>query len=1006
LTEVIEKPAQKLEVTFEDGLIERILDDVEKEPGNLPLLEFALTLLWEKRTGRQLTHAAYQAIGKVKGALTNYTDKKYSELNPDEQKQLRRIFIQLVRPSEGGEDARRLATKNELGEANWSLVKKLADARLVVTSQNAARQETVETVEIVHETLIQNWDVLEEWMKEDREFRAWQERLRTSMSEWVSAGRNEGLLLRVLPLEKSIDWRDKRNEELSEDERKFIQESIDLQEKNQKKEKQRLEEKKRQQLLFNIGLIAFSILVSVFAIVTFRQQKAAEAQELGVTALKNFESGYGEIDALVLAMEAGQKLNIPFLSKIECFQECLATSPILALQKILDNMHQTNQNDTYQTGVNSIRFIENDSQIAAARENGTITWWDIKGILKPGKQILYRTKESIISLDFNKDESRLLTGTSDGSIGLWAISKNKSNTLERDLKLIESMQHCEELKKNEVSTNKCKVKNVRFIPNSNLLATAGENGNLRIWNLNGEPVLPPIKADNKGSIKSLNLSPNGLLLATAGEDGTAKLWHLKGNQKKPVVFKGHGCSKNQEQVSRKDCSVNSVWFHPDGKQLVTAGDDGTVRQWDLKGKQIRKEFQAHQEGVETVRINPNKKNLATAGKNGQVRLWNFNGTLKAEFKGHQGRVISMRFNKAGNTLATAGQDDGTVKFWQVSDKPANNSIQLKGYEGRAKKSVESVRFGPESEQLATAGEDSIVRLWDTKKLGLGEKQIAKKFSTGQKGINSIRFQPEPEGLLATGGKDGTIVLWKRSGIRDVKFKGGSHSQAVKSINFNGKGDKLFSGSDDGTAVQWKLDGTKMKEFQVQSQGKKVVSIRLSQNDKMLATVGEDGAAILWEIDGKDKKVLNGNKGNINTVSIMRQEDKLATAGDERVVRLWDFSGRELNEFKPYHGRITQISFSWDDKLLSISSDDNKVRLLNLSGQQLAEFTGHQGNIKSADFSQDGKLLATASADGTARVWTIRRLDQLLDEGCLRLQDYFATHPEEQRKLSPCHKKTP
>jgi WD40 repeat protein len=1011
LRAVIEKPPAKLEVTFQDGLVECILDDVKDEPGNLPLLELALTSLWEKRKGKQLNHGDYKEIGRVQGALNSYAEYHYSQFTEDEKPQIQRIFIQLVRTDEDAGYIRRLATRDDIGEENWDLVIRLATQRLVVTSQNDISKE--KTVELVHEALIREWKRLHQWMIENRDFRAWQERLRTSIRQWESAEQDKDSLLRGLPLAESENWLNTRNEELSEDDRNFIQESIKSRKEGEDKEKQRLNEKARLQRRFNIGLIAFSALVSVVAIVAFRQQKAAEAQELGVTALNNFESGYGEIDALALAMEAGQKLKIPFLSNIECFQECLATSPILALQKILDNMHQTNQNDTYQIGVNSIRFIENDSQIAAARKNGKITWWDIKGNLKPREQSLYPQETSITSLDFNKDESQLLTGTSDGSIGLWAISKNKPKTLGR----IVTMHHaCKELKKNEVSTNndKCKVNNVRFIPSSNLIATTGEDGNLRIWNLNGKLILPPIKADNKGSIKSLSPSPNGLLLATAGEDGTVKLWHLKGNLKKPEVFKGHGCSKNQEQVSHKDCSVNSVWFHPGGNQLVTAGDDGTVRQWDLKGKQIRKEFQAHQEGVETVRMSPNGQNLATAGKNGQVKLWDFNGKLKAEFNGHQGSVISLRFNKASNALATAGKDDGTVRFWKVSDKSSDNSIKLKGYEGLAKQSVESVRFSPESEQLATAGDDDMVRIWDTKKLGLGEKQIAKKFRTGQKGINSIRFQPQPtqpksKGLIATGGKDGTIVLWKRSGIRlatlsnpNVQFKRGS--QAVRSITFNSKGNELFSSSDDGMAVQWKLDGKKLKEFPVQSQGK-VVSIRLSQNDNMLATVGENGAAVLWNIDSKDKKVLNGNKGNVNTVSIMRQEDKLAIAGDERVVRLWDFSGQKLDEFKTYHGRITQINFSWDDKLLSVSSDDNKVRLLNLSGQQLAEFTGHQGNIKSADFSRDGKLLATASADGTAIVWPIRRLDQLLNEGCLRLKDYFATHPEEQKKLPLCHEKT-
>ncbi|NJL91288.1 MAG: hypothetical protein HC916_17015 [Coleofasciculaceae cyanobacterium SM2_1_6] len=115
LTEVIVAPAIKLEVRFEAGLVERILRDVADQPGNLPLLEFALTELWKQRTGKQLTHKAYEAIGWVEGALAKYANEKYDNLSAEEQEQVRRIFVQLVRPGEGAEDTRRIARKGELG---------------------------------------------------------------------------------------------------------------------------------------------------------------------------------------------------------------------------------------------------------------------------------------------------------------------------------------------------------------------------------------------------------------------------------------------------------------------------------------------------------------------------------------------------------------------------------------------------------------------------------------------------------------------------------------------------------------------------------------------------------------------------------------------------------------------------------------------------------------------------------------------------------------------------
>ncbi|MFN6565538.1 MAG: hypothetical protein RMY28_037850 [Nostoc sp. ChiSLP01] len=243
LTDVIAKPAQKLGVTFQDGLIERILNDVKSEPGNLPVLEFALTLLWEKRQSKQLTHAAYEDIGKVEGALASYADKKYDNLTTIEQEKVRHIFIQLVQPSEGREDTRRLATKAELGETNWELVTKLADARLVVTSDNASGEQTVE---VVHEVLIQNWEKLRQWMKTDREFRAWQQQLRVLKHQWQKNHQDEGALLRGKALLEAEKWWEISQDKLYAEE-EYIQASLAQREYEEKEKEKRIQQELKQQ---------------------------------------------------------------------------------------------------------------------------------------------------------------------------------------------------------------------------------------------------------------------------------------------------------------------------------------------------------------------------------------------------------------------------------------------------------------------------------------------------------------------------------------------------------------------------------------------------------------------------------------------------------------------------------------------------------------------------------------------------------------------------------------
>src|SRR5262249_24580680 len=116
LSVAIAKPAEQQHLHFEPGLIERILDEVADAPGNLPLLEFALTSLWEQQAQRELTHDAYEAGGGVEGALSRHADTVIAHLDEAKQAEAQRIFVQLVRPGEGTIDTRRIAYRHELDE--------------------------------------------------------------------------------------------------------------------------------------------------------------------------------------------------------------------------------------------------------------------------------------------------------------------------------------------------------------------------------------------------------------------------------------------------------------------------------------------------------------------------------------------------------------------------------------------------------------------------------------------------------------------------------------------------------------------------------------------------------------------------------------------------------------------------------------------------------------------------------------------------------------------------
>lgn len=238
LEQAVTGPATKVSLSLEPGLVNIILRDVAEEPGNLPLLEFVLKRLWEDRERGMLTHAAYDAMGGLHGALAKRAETIFGQLTPLEQETVRKVFLQMVRPGEGGEDTRRRASAGEIGEAAWGLVKKLADERLLVT---ARRPGEPDTVEVSHEALIYHWVRLRTWVNEDREFLLWRERFRLLYTDWLDHARVEARLLPASLLAEAQRWVAERGEALPEQERGFITESARVEGERTRKDHERLE---------------------------------------------------------------------------------------------------------------------------------------------------------------------------------------------------------------------------------------------------------------------------------------------------------------------------------------------------------------------------------------------------------------------------------------------------------------------------------------------------------------------------------------------------------------------------------------------------------------------------------------------------------------------------------------------------------------------------------------------------------------------------------------------
>jgi tetratricopeptide (TPR) repeat protein len=229
LRRAIEEPATRSGLRFETGLMERILDHIEHQPGSLPLLEYALTELWRRRKGDLFTHAAYDAIGGVDGAISHRADTQFEKLAAAQKKVALPALAHLVRVSsvsEEGTDTRQVVRLATLSADEQNVVRIFAekDSRLVVTGRDETSGE--ETVEVAHEALIRNWDKLRGWIDKDREFLLWCQRLDMFLTEWQRTRESAGALLSGVYLEEARRWSTQRGEDLNPEQRRYVLASL------------------------------------------------------------------------------------------------------------------------------------------------------------------------------------------------------------------------------------------------------------------------------------------------------------------------------------------------------------------------------------------------------------------------------------------------------------------------------------------------------------------------------------------------------------------------------------------------------------------------------------------------------------------------------------------------------------------------------------------------------------------------------------------------------------